>query len=115
MIDLGHLARELVRVALREAPRDDEALAAAVGLVARHLEDGVDRLLLRLADEAAGVDDDDVGARRVVDVREAGALGDAEHHLGVDAVLGAAEADEVDRLVLHGRRSLRIETSDLTP
>jgi hypothetical protein len=30
------------------------------------------------------------------------AVGDAEHHLGVDAVLGAAEGDEVDLASGHG-------------
>ena len=61
VVDLGHLVGQLARVALREAARDDQALAAAGLLVARHLEDRVDRLLLGLADEAAGVDDDDLG------------------------------------------------------
>src|SRR5207237_2596907 len=52
----------------------------------------------RLADEAAGVDDDDLRGLRVVDDREIALLGDAQHDLAVDAVLRAAEADEMDRL-----------------
>jgi hypothetical protein len=92
VIHLGHLAGELLGVALREAPRDHEALAGAGLLVVRHLEDRVDRLFLRFADEAARVHDDDLGVGRVVHVLEAGAARDAEHDLGVDPVLGAAEA-----------------------
>ena len=61
VIDLGHLRAELGRVALREAARDDELLAGAELLQLGHLEDRVDRLLLGLADEAARVDDDDLG------------------------------------------------------
>ena len=103
VVDLGHLLGELARVALRQAPGDDELLAGADLLVLGELEDGVDRLLLRLADEAARVDDDDLGLVRLVDDAPAAAGRDAEHHLGVDPVLDAAEADEVDGS--HRRRS----------
>ena len=37
------------------------SLARTGLLVLRHLEDGVDRFLLGLVDEGAGVDDEDVG------------------------------------------------------
>ena len=97
VIDLGQVRRELFRVALREAAGDDELLARARVFVAGHLEDGVDRLLLGLVDEAAGVDDDHRCVFGVRHVTVARALGDAEHDLAVDAVLRAAEADEVDR------------------
>jgi hypothetical protein len=58
------------------------------------VEDGVDALLFGGIDEAAGVDDDHIGISALI--------GDlirfetAEHHFGVDKVLGAAEADEVE-------------------
>ena len=55
-----------------------------------HPERGRD-LLLRLADEAAGVDDDDVGRLGRRDQAVARVGGVTEHDLGVDAVLGAAE------------------------
>ena len=53
-------------------------------------------------------------SRRVVDVGEARVARDAEHDLGVDPVLGAAEADEVDGLLSSagtGRLRPRLRTS----
>ena len=91
LVDLGHLGRQLLRVALRQAAGDDQPLARPRLLVAGHLQDRVDRLLLRLADEAAGVDDDDVGGLGRGDQAVARVGGVAEHDLGVDAVLRTAE------------------------
>jgi len=62
--------------ALLAIPALAQAPAAPALLQLGHLQDGVDRLLLRLADEAAGVDDDHLGLGRVRDVGEAGALRD---------------------------------------
>ena len=100
VIDLGHLGRDLARVALREAPRDDELLEATALLEARHLEDRVDALFLRLTDEAARVDDDHLRLVGLVDDGVTARSRDPEHDLAVDAVLGAAEADEMDRAIL---------------
>ena len=97
VVDLAHLLGQLARVALRQAPGDDQPLAHPVLLHLGHLEDGGDGLLLRLADEAAGVDHDHLGQGRIALHPVAAALGDAEHHLAVDPVLRAAEADEMDR------------------
>jgi hypothetical protein len=96
VIDLGQLVRELVRMTLTQATGHDELLAAAFFLVACQIEDRVDRLLARRVDEAAGVDDDDLGVTRVVDVLVAFALGHPQHDLGVDPVLRTAEAHEMD-------------------
>ena len=71
-------------------------LARAVLLVLRHLEDRVDRLLLGGVDERAGVHDEHVGFGRVARQLVARLLRQAEHHLGVDEVLGAAEGNETD-------------------
>jgi hypothetical protein len=65
-VDLRDLLPQLVAVSLGEAAGDDEAPAGAGRLVLRHLQDRVDRLLLRLVDERAGVDDDDIGRGRIV-------------------------------------------------
>ena len=96
LVDLGHLGRQLLRVALGQAAGDDQPLARARLLVAGHVEDRVDRLLLRLADEAAGVDDDDVGGLGIGDQTVAGVGRVAEHDLCVDAVLRTTEGDEMD-------------------
>src|SRR5205814_420227 len=55
-IDLRNFRAQLVAIPLGETPRDDEAAARAVLLVLRHLENGVDRLLLGRVDERARVD-----------------------------------------------------------
>ena len=62
------------------------------------LEDRPDRLLARVFDEAARVDHDHVGVGRVLDELEARTVQVAQHHLGIDEVLGTAQADETDAL-----------------
>ncbi len=67
-VGLGQLVGELLAVALGEAAdRDDLLRAAAVALEVGGLEQRVDGVLLGLLDEAARVDDGDVGLGRVVD------------------------------------------------
>ena len=55
-VDLRNLVLKFSAVPLHQAPGHDEAPCPALCLVPRHLEDSVDRLLLRGLDEAAGVD-----------------------------------------------------------
>ena len=97
-VDFGDVGDDFVAVALDEAAGDDELAGAAAGgdLVLRHFEDGVDGLLLGGVDEAAGVDDDDVGVFGVGGERGAAVVEQAHHDLGVDEVFGAAEGDEAD-------------------
>jgi hypothetical protein len=59
-----------------------------------HLEDGVDGLLLGGVDEAAGVDDDDLGVFGSGCELGSVVVEQAHHDLGVDEVFGAAEGDE---------------------
>jgi hypothetical protein len=59
-----------------------------------HLEDGVDGLLLGGVDEAAGVDDDDLGVFGARGELGSVVVEEAHHDLGVDEVFGAAEGDE---------------------
>ena len=95
-VDFGDVLLDFVAVALDEAAGDDDALgfAAVLLLVLDHLEDGVDGLLLGGVDEAAGVDDDDLGVFGVGGELGAVVVEDAHHDLGVDEVFGAAEGDE---------------------
>ena len=95
-VDLGNLILQFVPVSLGEAPGDHQPLARAGLLQLRHLEDGVDGFLLGLVDERARVDDEDVGLARIGGERVPGLLGQPQHHLGVDEVLGAAEGDHSD-------------------
>ena len=68
----------------------------AVCLVARHLEDRVDRFLLGGIDERAGVDDEHVGLRRVLCELVTRLLREPQHHLGVDEVFRTAQTDQTD-------------------
>ncbi len=97
-VHLRNVFADLIAVPLHQAAGDDEAcgLAALFALVLDHLEDGVDGLLLGGVDEAAGVDDDDVGVFGVGGEFAAGAVEQAHHDFGVDEVFGAAERDEAD-------------------
>ena len=95
-VDFGDVLSDLVAVALDEAAGDDEALgfAAVLLLMLDHLEDGVDGLLLGGVDEAAGVDDDDLGVFGAGGEFGSVVMEEAHHDLGVDEVFGAAEGDE---------------------
>ena len=95
-VDLGDVLPDLVAVALHQAAGDDDALGAAFGLVLDHLEDGRDRLLLGGVDEAAGVDDDDLGVFGVGGEGGSVVVEHAHHHFGVDEVFGTAKRDEAD-------------------
>ena len=79
---------------LGQAAGDDDGADLALLLQVEHLADDAERLLPGRLDEAAGVDDDDVGPVGVGDegVAVLGQL--AEHALGIDGVLRAAEGDE---------------------
>src|SRR5207247_6945731 len=83
-------------VALSEAARDDERAAAPRLLEPRQLEDRVHRLLARTVDEGARVDDEALGLLGLGREGEPGLGEHAEHQLGVDLVLGAAEGREMD-------------------
>ena len=96
-------------VALGEAAGHDERPRAPALLELRQLENRVDRFLARPVDEGAGVDDEalgGLGGRR----RSRGRPGEhAQHQLGVDLVLGAAEGGEMDfhdaaLMIPHGGR-----------
>ena len=79
---------------LGQAAGDDDGADAALLLEVEHLADDAERLLPGRLDEAAGVDDDDVGPVGVgrEGVAVLGQL--AEHPLGIDGVLRAAEGNE---------------------
>ncbi len=89
-VDFGNVLANLVAIALDQASGDDELFGRAGGLVARHLENGVDRFLLGGVDKAAGVHDQDFGLFRTRGQARTGAVEQAHHHLGVDEVFGAA-------------------------
>ena len=98
-VDLGHLLEDVPAVPLGEAAGDDEGAARAALLQFGQLEDRVDRLLAGAIDEGARVDDDALGVLGVLGERKSGLGQHAEHELGIDLILRAAERRQVD---LHG-------------
>ena len=96
-VDLGDEPGQIIAEALRKTARDDEGLASVAGFADFvGIEDSVDALLLRGVDERTGVDDDRVRLGGVVGDLDAALEERAEHDLGVDKVLGAAEGDQAD-------------------
>ena len=92
----GDVFLDLVAVTFDEAAGYDNTacLAAVLLFVLNHLEDGVDGLLLGGVDEAAGVDDDDLGVFGARSEFGSVVMEKAHHDLGVDEVFGAAEGDK---------------------
>src|SRR6185436_15772913 len=99
-VDFRHLLEDVATVALSEAAGDDERAAGALLLQLRELQDRVDRFFARAVDEGAGVDDEALGIFGALGQRESSLGQHAEHQLGIDLVLRAAEGRQVD---LHGR------------
>ena len=96
-IHLGDFLPQLVVVALGQAAADDDFLPRIFPHAAvMHFEDGVDRFFLGRVDEPAGVDDEHIGLGRFAGDLELPAGGAAEHDLGINKVLRAAEADHAD-------------------
>ena len=95
-VHFGHFRANVAAVALDQAAGDDQALRAAGLLVLGHLEDGVDRFLLGGVDEAARVDDDDVGLLRVRRQLVAAGRELAHHDLGIDEILGTPQTDKTN-------------------
>ena len=95
-VDLGQVCFDFLRVPLREATGYDQALAGTRLLEPGSLEDGIDRFPLGVLDEAAGVDDDDLGFRPVRGQDMAFLLQKTCHDLAVDKVLGTSQTDETD-------------------
>ena len=83
-------------MALHHAPDGDDGLARAVFLQPAGLDQRVDGLFLGRVDEAAGVDDDDLGVGEIGDRLGASSDEAREIPLAVDGVLVAAQCDEAD-------------------
>ena len=93
-VNLGDQALQLRAVTLRQAARDDQLLTGA--LARGVLEDDVRGLLLRGIDERARIDHDGLGVAGLRFQPPAGRAELGDHHLGVNQILGATEADERD-------------------
>ena len=96
-VGVRELVGQLLAIPLGQASDGDDLLGAAVLLEIGSLEQGVDRVLLRLLDEATGVDDGHIGLGSVVDEGPALGLQPAGQFLGIDLVAGATQGHEGDR------------------
>ena len=97
-IYFGQLLTQLLLVALYKASDSDEAARFATAFLDGYLlEEHVNRLLLGVADETAGVDNDDVAivAAFVEEEFESRLAQVAGDMLRVDDILAAAEGDDV--------------------
>ena len=95
-VDLGDLGAKLVTVPFRETARHNQALAGAVFLVPRHLENGVDRLLFGGVDERARIDHEHVRALSVARQLVPGFLRQPQHDLGVHEILRTPEGNQAN-------------------
>jgi len=89
----GHLARQIAPVALREASRGDQVLVRR--FVGGQLAQRVEAFLAGGLDEAAGVDDQHLGAAGVVGAAQTRAFQQGGHRVGIDGVFRAAEAEQI--------------------
>ena len=81
-------------VALGEAAGNDDAPGRSAAFQFEHLTNRGERLFASSLDEAASVDNDEIGTFRLVNQAVAVELQQSQHPLAIDEVLGAAQADE---------------------
>ena len=95
-IYLRNVLADLVPISLHKTACDHDPLrlAAMRLLMLHHLENGIDRLLLRRIDEAARVDHDDLGIFRTRGQLGPIVMEQTHHHFAIDQVLRASERDE---------------------
>lgn len=92
-IHFREFCRQLLAVTLDQTSGHDESPSWPFGLERRHLQDGVYGFLLGRFNEAAGVDDDDIGATGIVGEGIAALRGQAEHDFTINQIFGTAQAD----------------------
>ena len=93
-IDFGNLLEDLIAIALNQASGHDQFFGHAEFFVFGHFQNRVDRFFLRRGDEAARIDDQDVGFFRARRKFIAVSRENAHHHLAIHEVFRATQADE---------------------
>ena len=98
VVHLGNLGPQFVGVAFREASHDEQPFDLAGVFGRGRPQDHVDRLLLGVADESAGVDHDDLGVGAVaVEEHRVTRRGEPGHQvLAVHGVFRTAQRYDVD-------------------
>ena len=92
-INLGNIFQNFLAITFHQATGHHEPLGGACLLVLGHFEDRVDGLAFGRVDEAARIDDENVGIFRQRGQFEALARQDAEHDFAVHEILGTAQTD----------------------
>ncbi len=95
-VNLGQLLLEILLIALRQTTGHDQHPAGAAFLVVGDLQNGIDGLFLGIIDKGTGVDDDNIRLTFINNNFKALGRQMAQHHLGIDQVFRAAEADQTD-------------------
>jgi hypothetical protein len=95
-IHFGDLFEDLLAIAFDQAARHDQLARRAELLVLGHFEDGLNRLLFGRGDEAARVHHKHISLVSARSQLAAAARKDSHHHLAVDEVFRASQADESD-------------------
>ncbi len=96
LVHLGELIEQDISLPLGQAAGDDDPFDLPCPLTAQQFLDDAARFLPGRIDEPAGIDDDQVGLLILGHKHEPVLRQQPEHPLGVDKILGAAEADERD-------------------
>ena len=97
-VGFGQVILQLGLVSFGQTAGDDQTFTVRVHLEVGGLKNGGDRLFLGGLDESAGIDDHDIGFRRVFADAIAVAFEETVHPLGVDRVFRASEGYERDSI-----------------
>ncbi len=95
-VDFREVLYELRAIALHQAAGHHQAHLRPGLLQAGQIQDGVHRLFTGRLDEAAGIDQEEIGGGRLPGDLPAGAGEAPQHDFRVHQVLGAAQGDGVD-------------------
>jgi hypothetical protein len=98
-VDAGDLHCHFCTITLCETPRRDQDLIPALALC--QFTEGMDGFFLGGSNKAAGVYDQDVGARRVVHGAVAIPNQKLRHGVGVNRIFGAAERNKMKCIFRH--------------
>ncbi len=99
-VDLGNLVLQFLLISLDQAPDGHDRFDVAFLLELSGAQDRVDRFLLGGVDEAAGIDENDVGVRQIGGHHRAVAYQVSHQAFGIDRRFIAAERDDAE---LHPR------------
>ena len=97
LVHLGELIEQDILLPLGQAAGDDDPFDVPGAFPPEQLLDDPARLLPGRVDEPAGIDDDQVRFLSLGHQHKPVLRQQSEHPLGIDKVLGAAEADKRDR------------------